>query len=1640
MSTRKILKLLLLLLLGIFLFLGIVITALFSSNAFQNFIANKASGIASEQLETEISIQNLSLQLNGEVGLNNVLIKDQQDDTLLFVKNLNVDIGLLALLKKDILLEQVHIQEINSKIYQIEEEKFNFSFLIPPPDTTKKSSFDWGILIGDAAIEKLKFSFKNESTELNVKNKNLELSGSLLLGKNMIQSSKLLLDNPNVSIKISPEETTSDSTGEVANILIPDIGLKISNERFQLSNGHFTLFAGETKTESKKFNAQDMDLENINLSWADLNWEKTNLSVNIQNLSASDHCGLKLEKFQTKAQLSDTLISLEETKFQSANSQMDFVAKAFLENPAALYTLDPSNTFDVQLNQSYFSQKDLNFFLDSALAFNIPKYQIDGNVKGSFADLEANNLHLKIGDKSYLKLDGKIRNVLNVDSLEWENTKLELLAYETDLNPFLKSLLPETKVFYYPNYSLKANTSGSLKSIVLDKTIIRAANDLWAELDGNYTHSDISAERKGQLSLNFRQVSENAFEPFTGENKWLDRLAKLRLNANAEMQGEKVNLASIIFTRAGSLNLDANAALANDFLPKTYSAEIQSQDFDLAKLELDSSLNKISFSANLKGAGTDLETLSADADLNISKLEYRQHQWSGIDLSANWQNSALNSQLNIQDSLAALQLSTFWKKSTSDSLALRWNIDSLLVMAFSNQSGKIISSGNANYVGDLSKHHNLKLSMDSVVFKRDKKELASKDIHLEFEQADSNHSSGNFSSDFLTAKWNGPESRQWKYLPPALLSMADQYFPVMQSLGMQKKNVDSVLIQQDLKLDIAFSQPSKWLNWFLPELKELDTLGLSLNWMPADTSLKLNLFAPKLNYAEIGWQSIDVVADGEKSQFDFKLQIDSIFAKDKLHIPLLELETRVLNDSLFQALNIVDDTFKMLSVNNLLVKEQDHFKLSFEDPFILNNENWTVASGNYVYIGTSDLDFEPLLIQKAEQQFYIGKLEQEKNGIYLQLKNFDIEEFTSLISFDEPKLSGEINARTALKFTPEFELETDIEANKLFIENEKAGTLTISGSYKGDLATGDIDLNGPNGQLQLFAEYNTTEQFLDAKLNVPRIPVLFIAAFLPEYVDSSSGHIAANANIKGSFDNLNYSGNVSLKKVRNWIKPLHTFYTVDGENITIDNTSFQVRDLSLKDRYGSNASINGTVAHNNFEKLELNLKMNAKDFSAFEIPKDVNQALSGSLKLDLDAKVRGTLEQPEIELDAKTKDKTDLMVSLIDEAQAISQEDYVFFYDPELDTTSEESSRKKLLISESGVSLFMNLEVNEDSKMKLIVDPLSGDYLELKGNSNLTVDIEPNKTPEITGTYTVKSGSYRFSYEQVLKKKFNIQEGSKIDFVGDPMQARLNIKAIYSTETTTYELIENQSSVMSESEISASRKKSKVNVLLNIGGVLSKPELSFDIQIPGGGNIAASSVARRLAQLRQDETELNKQVFGLLLFNSFISTGGSNIGSSGEAAALNSISKLINNQLNKLAQNHVKAIDISFAFDAYRDKFSETDKTIAEVGLDLSKSFLNDRLSVTVGGNLNIEDEQNTNEEARAMQQVSNDFVIEYKLTENGRYRVKVFQESNYDLVNSDNVFRTGAGISFSETFGKVLRQKKDAKTEKEKKEESDEE
>ncbi len=277
-----------------------------------------------------------------------------------------------------------------------------------------------------------------------------------------------------------------------------------------------------------------------------------------------------------------------------------------------------------------------------------------------------------------------------------------------------------------------------------------------------------------------------------------------------------------------------------------------------------------------------------------------------------------------------------------------------------------------------------------------------------------------------------------------------------------------------------------------------------------------------------------------------------------------------------------------------------------------------------------------------------------------------------------------------------------------------------------------------------------------------------------------------------------------------------------------------------------------------------------------------------------------------------------------------------------------------------GIDLTANIELNDKAVLNIIIDPLTGDKLAVQGSSTLTLQVNPTGDINLSGRYEITKGSYDFSFYKLVKRQFIIEKGGSISWSGDPMKAALDIQASYTVETSPLELISNQLS--DQSEINSYKQVLPFLVYLNIRGQLLTPEITFKLDMPDSKRGAfGGAIYSKLQDINTRESDLNKQVFALLILKRFIADNPlENQAAAGMATtARQSVGRILSDQLNRLGEN-VKGVQLNVDIKSYEDYAAGTAQAQTRVQLGVQKTLLNDRLIIKLSGNVDIEG-QNTN-------------------------------------------------------------------------------
>ena len=1602
----------------------------------QTKLANFAVNIITKTTNTEIKIDKVALNFIDNISAKGVYLADENGDTLLYAKKLNVDIGIFKLLKNTVDIDYVELADSKINVYQKEDSTFSFQFLIEAfsSDTTATESAPWVIEIDKIRIKNADYNFDLIQAKNNLKVKDLLVkSDEIDFEKMLFSIDKIEVNQMNLSSywkeDLDTEIVKIDSATKNENIVFPlnDLPISLVCKQFKIKESN-VIYQNGRVVKSNFFNVNDIHAQKINIEIQDIIVNKNEAKLEIANIAINLNNQFKIEEANAELIFANNEIALNDLYLKTNNSELEIEGSTSYKKFEDLMNFKDGTPIDVNLKNLDLAIQDAIYFMPFLDTVNYlqnlksNQLKLSAYVKGTIDNIDISAVNVAIKNTN-LDLSGNIQNALDIDNLSFNNIKIKANTNIDQLRTILGSDIILHKYNYFGNINLDASFDGSLSQLDIKKFDLISSGILRTSFNGQV--SSLLDMDKLKYDLNVKQLKTGFADLEIIVDSLPDMLQNFEyLNYVGAISGGVRNytINGNLLSSLGSASSNISLAFNNDFSNADYEGNIQLDTFNLGKLLGVDSLGAVSLDADLKGEGIALEDLDAKINAVITEVSYNNYNYKDIKIDGEMIQSQFlglitvedknlkfnfDGNINFNDSLPDLD----FKADLIHINTLALNLTNFPFEAKLKIESKLKGLALNDIVGNVTikdiyfQNEEESWSTDSITFVSKKNEGFEKYYQLK--------------SVFLNAELEG--NYDLLQLPQIALAVTDKYLKIS-PVFLNDSSFTSIhnLSNENIHLDLALSHPEKVVSFFNINLEKLDTAFLHLEYDAPSSVLDLELFSPAVQYNSFYVDSIYWKASGLNDKLTSDFKIDSISLTESIYIPGIQTTLNFENQQGEVQFFINNSNGKYsLALNTNLKSDNERILIDIQSPLTLNGKKWNVENNDEAYIGNNEFYIPKFSLVNGNESLVFNFSDESKS---INFSQFNLNNFTELIEIDSTEITGLIDGFLSLDNSAgKLDAKGKLVIDNIKINDLMVGNLSVKLSKQDDIVKTNMDLKDGGNFLNAKAMYNEKTKITKAKVTLLNFNVATIAPLVTSYAQNLEGSLTGELEAEFIEKGFEVQGAIDFSKVKAFVVPVGTNYALKKGRLEINNKTIRT-DFNIADEINRNAFLTGQINHNNFSDFKFDLNFSTTAFTFLNSKKKEDEYIYGKLVAKLEAKITGGIDLPIIKGDITTIDQSDLSIQLLSDKAVATQEDYVIFLNGSdyNDTQIDSIANDKYKIN-SSIDLDLTVNINEKATLRVVIDPLTGDNLVVNGSGTLAVKVLPYGDVYITGVYKVNSGLYSFSFQQLLRKKFEITKGSELKFAGNPMNATLNIQAAYKADASTYALIESETASLSSEEQQALKKKSEVNVLLNMSGKLSEPVLAFDINIPESSNSVTSSVTRALNKIKQNESELNKQVFSLLLFNSFTSTSNSgNISSTGTSTAVRSVGNLINSQLNKLA-GKADGLEINFNLDQYQDQFSDDGGQITDVELGISQSLFNDKIVISVGGNVGLESGQ----ENGALSNVAGDFILSYKITEDGKYNVKVFQKSDYDALNDANVWKTGAGFTYQNKFGRLRKIKK---------------
>jgi hypothetical protein len=1607
----------------------------------QNYIKDKAITYLNEKIKTKSSLDKIYISFPKNIVVEGFYFEDQKKDTLLSGKRLEVDIDLFKLLSNEVEINSIELENATANISRNKNAVFNFDYIIKafasntPKDTTGKP---FKISVVKINLSAINFSFKDDlsKNDVKVKLKHFETNFKKM------DLDKMDFNIPNIYLDGLKVVLNQDLVEKIAEVSVKTVDTISKRNDFSLKLNKIKLSNINVLYDNKgsKLNS-GLAFDQLNLTVNQIDLQKQLLDFNafkIKNLKANLIFGKKDEHIKTP-DLDSTSIAQKGWKIKMKSIDLENVAFKFddMKSPPLKKGIDYSH---LDLNQLHLKAQKL-YYHNLTASGNINSFAVNEKSGLKIQELRTNFFYGPKGsslENLYLKTPKTLlRNkaIVKYESLASISKNLGNLFIYADLNQskiafhdilIVAPQLENTNPFKSnPNavVYLNAKVSGKLNNLNIPYFQMHGIGNTKASFSGKI--NGLPDMKKAFFDLNIKNLESTSHDVVSFVPKGtIPKNIQLpsRFNVNGKFKGSMANFQTKLALQSsyGTAKVDGffDQRIKNK---EKYDAEISFTAFDLGKLIKNDSIGKITLKAKTKGTGLNPKTANAQLNLIVNQASYNKYTYRNLNLNGKIASGLYNLKSNMSDPNLTFKLDANGdSKNKYPAIKLNLNLDIADLEKLNLHAGPMKLRGNV--VADIANSNpdflNGNVFLSNIQILKDKEPIVLDSIKI-FAFSDNEKNNIKISSQFLKAELDG--KYKLTTLSSSLKKSLSKYMDLQTTKD--KANTD----QQRFTFNLAVENDPV-LFQIIPKLTGLEPLTISAKYNNAADSLLVSASIPKLVYAENTITGAVFNAEAKENALEYKLSVDAAESAG-FKFPFAVLSGKIENNIIDYALQINDNAKKeKYYVAGQLEHANDEniFKIDPEK-LILNYESWTVNPENTIEFGKNGLYVNQFELSNSGNHLKIQSQQNQKNApIDIQFLNFKIETILNMANKEDLLMQGLINgSATVENLSTQPIFTSDLKVDNFVFHGEEVGNLSLKVDKSANTLTANMTLSGNENKVDIAGKYLINESSLDFNAAINHLNIKSIQGFSMGNLTDGSGSVSGDFKITGNATAPKVNGDLNFDDAAFRITKLNSYFKMANEKIHFDNDGIALNHLAVQDENDNKLEVDGKLLTNDFRNFNFDLVVTADNFRAVHSKEKDNDQFYGDLFLDSKLKIKGTLDNPIVNGNIKIKDKTKFSVVMPQSDPSIADREGIVEFVDEENIYLKQTVKLQNELNQSKVrSMDVNVTISADkeAQLTLVIDKANGDFLTLKGEAELTAGIDPAGKTSLTGKYEVNDGTYEMNFN-MIKREFKIQKGSYVIWNGEPTLANINITAIYKTEAAPIDLLGNELATVSTTIKNTYKQRIEFETLLKLNGELLKPDISFDITIPDGNYEVSPEVINttksKLDQLRENPSDMNKQVFALLLLNRFVgenpfaSEAG---GTSAEAMARQSVSKLLSQQLNDIAGGMVAGFQLEFDLESTEDYTSGSKDNRTDLNVGISKKLLNDRLKVTIGSSFGIEGDERANSDAA---NIAGDVSLEYQVTRDGRYVLKGYRKNEYQVAIQGEIVETGVAFIITMSYNK---------------------
>jgi hypothetical protein len=1051
-----------------------------------------------------------------------------------------------------------------------------------------------------------------------------------------------------------------------------------------------------------------------------------------------------------------------------------------------------------------------------------------------------------------------------------------------------------------------------------------------------------------------------------------------------------------------------------------FDGKLSATDFDLGTLlDAANQVGKISLSITVSGASAAGKSVNARLNGLIQQFGFKEYEYSNIALSGDLKNKTFNGSVKVRD--PNIELEFLGQVNLSDSIA-RFDFTANVTEAnlyalnfnrsdpYFTASFYLIARGQGNSLNTL----NGEIKLLNSLFTKKEKQLQIYDFTvLAEDQSGIDHLQ--LRSDFMDADLTG--NYELPEINRIFGRFLNAYLPSLADSGTFEPNAAHNSF--DLKATIKNAKPL--FDFFLPEYYIADKSNLICSYDSDDKGLNILFHCPQLYFKGITWNGLVVSVFSNENLLDFEaggrnvslgnnMRLENFSVTSSLSADSADLQIRWNN---WKDLLNKGDLRALARLSRLPKQKHPHIEIDlFQANFITGDTVWTISPGK-IEIDSTHTELANIRINHRDQFFRLDGILSElpNDRLDLEFNRFNLGNLNGMMRSSGFKLGGVLNGNASVSGIYQNPLFTSrMNIDSLMINNEILGTSSIASSWDDKRKVVNVEAYTMRENLKTLEIKGTYapagEGRIEFDLVLDKLRLNIFNPYVSRIFSDLRGMASGKASLSGTISKPLLNGQVNLQKSAFTVNYLKTRYNFT-EKIRIENNNIYFDQVRIFDPKGNSAYLNGAIRNKYLKNFQFDMTIRSDEFLCMNTTQADNKMFYGTAYgTGVVFKISGPPKNLTMDISATTGKNTGIKIPLSNEGKLSEYNFITVITDDTIEI--EEDTETNYQVNLSGLQINFDLTVTPEAEVQLIFDPKLGDIIRGKGSGNLDMKISTAGDFLMYGEYIIEEGDYLFTLQNFINKKFNIESGGRIRWTGDPFNASIDIVANYQTKASLNDLFgtddERQTKVL-------------VDDRLTMTGMLMKPDVKYSIYLPNADEKTRLDVSNAISS----SEELNKQFISLLIQNRFVPSNTMGQASSGSttspysnAAGVNA-SEFLSNQLSHWLSQISNDVDIGINYRSNREMKNDEVRKSDEVQVALSTQLFNDRL--TINGSVDVA----TNAAVYATDNIVGEFDIDYKITRNGKFRVKTFNHINNEMLYEYAApYTQGLGVFYKEEFNSV--------------------